>query len=53
MFWTFSHTSDFIKLEPAGNEMDHHKKFKLLTGSGTDLIKFAKGRRARGALKVG
>ena len=53
IFWTFSHTSDFIKLEPAGNEMDHQKKFKLLIGSGTGLIKFAKGSRKRGALKVG
>ena len=53
IFWTFFHKSDFIKLEPAGNEMDHQKKFKLLTGSGTGLIKIAKSRGVRGALKVG
>ena len=53
IFWTFFHKSGFIKLEPAGNEIDHQKKFKLLTGSGTGLIKFAKGRRLRGAIKVG
>ena len=52
-FWTFSHTAGFIKLEPAGNEIDHQKKFKLLNGSGTDPIKFAKGTRKQGALKVG
>ena len=49
LHWTWFNKG-IVKLEPANFEMENQQNFKLLTGSGTGLVKIAKGQTSR-ALK--